>query len=263
MNGSSSACSTCLATASAAMRGSVSRSVSRIRNSSPPWRASRSVERTTPRRRTAIRRSSSSPAAWPSESLTALKSSRSTYSSATACPERRARARPEREVLVEQRAVRQLRQRVVVGEERDLLLRAAALGDVAEGGHRAVRARLAVAHRADGWRPTPTPRCRPRARSSTRRRAAAGRSAARAGRASPRASSGAPSSFSDLHRPLAGGAVEEVLLGQAEDPRRGRVAARARARRRRRSAAPPPARARRRGCAPRSRPARPRRSAWR
>ena len=77
------------ATSSAAARAAASappgsRSSSRIRNSSPPWRASRPPGASAPCRRRATRRSSRSPAAWPSESLTSLKLSRSKKSSATA-----------------------------------------------------------------------------------------------------------------------------------------------------------------------------------
>ena len=70
----------------------------------------------------------------------------------------------EREVLVEQRAVGQLRERVVVGEEGDLLLRAAALGDVGEGGHDAVGRRLPLAHERMAGDRRPQPRCRRGAR---------------------------------------------------------------------------------------------------
>ena len=170
-----------------------------------------------------MRRSSSSPAAWPSESLTALKSSRSTYSSATAWPERRARARPEREVLVQQRAVRQLRQRVVVGEERDLLLRAAALGDVAEGRHRAVRARLALAHermRGDRRPHLAAVLAHDPQHDVALRQAALQRPLRRHRAVRQRLAV----LQQDLHRPFAAGAVEQLLLARAENPRGGRVA---------------------------------------
>ena len=59
-------------------------------NSSPPKRATRSVLRTRSPRRLARVLSSASPAAWPSESLTRLKWSRSMNSSASRVSEARA-----------------------------------------------------------------------------------------------------------------------------------------------------------------------------
>ena len=61
-------------------------------NSSPPKRAAVSLARMTLSRRLANSVSTSSPAAWPSESLTVLKSSRSRNTTPTPPPSRRARA---------------------------------------------------------------------------------------------------------------------------------------------------------------------------
>ena len=126
----------------------------------------------------------------------------------------------EREVLVEQRAVRQLRERVVVGEERDLLLRAAPLGDVAEGGHDAVGRSSPPRAATGARRPTPTAPCRSR-RITCRidvalRQAGA---AARAATASPRMSTGVPSSWfiSIPHSPAARSSSSSSV--QPEDPR--------------------------------------------
>ena len=63
-----------------------------IRNSSPPSRATVSDGRTASCSRGASATSSSSPAEWPSESLTSLNWSRSSSSTATARPSRRRRA---------------------------------------------------------------------------------------------------------------------------------------------------------------------------
>ena len=84
----------------------------------------------TPRRRPAIRRSSRSPAPWPNESLTSLKLSRSTSSSATARPGAPAAVHAAAQLGLELGAVGQPGQRVEVGEAGDLLLGAQALGDV-------------------------------------------------------------------------------------------------------------------------------------
>ena len=64
----------------------VSPSATRMPNSSPPSRTARSVGRRHSVRRFPTAHSSSSPAAWPSESLTVLKSSRSTNRMAGAHP---------------------------------------------------------------------------------------------------------------------------------------------------------------------------------
>ena len=61
-------------------------------NSSPPKRAAVSLARMTLSRRLANSGSTSSPAAWPSESLTVLKSSRSRNTTPTPPPSRSARA---------------------------------------------------------------------------------------------------------------------------------------------------------------------------
>ena len=110
--------------------GGSSRSASSIRNSSPPGRATRSVSRVASRRRSATRTISSSPASWPRLSLTSLKLSMSTEMTATPSPCRRARASESSKQLVEQDAVGQAGQLVVVREERDLLLGLLALRDV-------------------------------------------------------------------------------------------------------------------------------------
>ena len=143
--GSASAATISPATRSATATGSSSRSASSSRNSSPPcgpagrWRA-RPRAGGSPGRR-----SSSSPAAWPSESLTSLKPSRPMWSSATPAPVApRARQR-ELEVLLEQRPVGQRGERVVVGEVGDLLLGAAALRHVLAGGQRPDRRAVVVA----------------------------------------------------------------------------------------------------------------------
>ena len=65
---------------------------SRIRNSSPPWRATRSVSRMLSRSRSASWASSRSPAWCPSESFTSLKLSRSRNTTPTPVSLRRARA---------------------------------------------------------------------------------------------------------------------------------------------------------------------------
>ena len=65
---------------------------SRTANSSPPRRATRSVARTAPCRRCPICCSRMSPTWWPSVSLTSLKRSRSSSSSATGRPSRRSSA---------------------------------------------------------------------------------------------------------------------------------------------------------------------------
>src|SRR5664280_756597 len=57
-----------------------------IANSSPPSRASTSVPRSADRRRSATSRSKASPAAWPSESLTFLKRSRSSMRTEKVAP---------------------------------------------------------------------------------------------------------------------------------------------------------------------------------
>ena len=126
---------------------STSTSAIRIRNSSPPWRATTSDERVDIRSRLATSHSSWSPAPCPKLSLTSLKSSRSTYSTATPVPVRSAAGQRQLQVLLEQDPVGQAGQRVVVGEPRQLLLGLAPVGDVlADPGAAGDRA-VAVAER--------------------------------------------------------------------------------------------------------------------
>ena len=83
-------------------------------NSSPPSRAAVSPARRSRRAGCATAISSSSPPAWPSESLTNLKPSRSTKSTATGVRSRAPRAaRPVLQPIHEERAVRQVGERVV------------------------------------------------------------------------------------------------------------------------------------------------------
>ena len=93
-------------------------------NSSPPRRPSASSLRTTPARRAATARSSSSPTPWPSVSLIALE----VVEVDEQRGDGRLAARRAREHLLDavedQRAVRQAGERVVRGEERELLLAA-------------------------------------------------------------------------------------------------------------------------------------------
>ena len=91
-------------------------------NSSPPRRPSASASRTTPSSRAATACSSSSPAPWPSVSLMSLKLSRSTNSAATGVWLRR-----ERASICSTRSRISVRfgrpvERVVGGQERELLL---------------------------------------------------------------------------------------------------------------------------------------------
>ena len=114
-----------LATDSAAPSASTA-SCRRTANSSPPRRAISSCGRTHERRRSATATSSSSPTAWPSVSLTVLKSSTSmnrTASSSRRGVERLAHAGDE------QRAVGQVGQRVVEGLVAELLLEVLQAGD--------------------------------------------------------------------------------------------------------------------------------------
>ena len=97
----------------------------------------------------ATRRSSSSPAAWPSESLTVLKSSRSTNSTAIAPPRPRGGQRAPHAVL-EQRAVGQPGERVVERAAAQLLLERDPVGDVAGEQHE--RADLPVVQAVLGQR---------------------------------------------------------------------------------------------------------------
>ena len=94
----------------------------RIANSSPPSRAATSPSRRQPRMRSLTITSSSSPAAWPRVSLTALKSSRSSRRMTGRTPSRPRHADPQRRRLGERDAVRQPGQGVVVGLVAELLL---------------------------------------------------------------------------------------------------------------------------------------------
>ncbi len=102
-------------------------------NSSPPKRAAVSAPRTPPSSRRATSISTSSPAAWPSESLIALKSSRSSEDARASEPaSRRARGDAPR-VRARRTAARLARPvtSVVEGLVGELGLEALALGDVA------------------------------------------------------------------------------------------------------------------------------------
>ena len=97
---------------STASRSSVSPSIN-TENSSPPSRAAVSPARNASDSRAATAISSSSPRAWPSESLIVLKPSRSRNNTPTAVPERDGPLLGLPQPVHEQRAVRQLGQRVV------------------------------------------------------------------------------------------------------------------------------------------------------
>ena len=104
-----------------------SRRSSRTANSSPPKRAMVSDGRTHSHSRSATAISSSSPTAWPSVSLTVLKSSRSTNSTATEGSGSRERLL---DPVDEQRAVGQVGERVVEGLVLELALELAQLQTV-------------------------------------------------------------------------------------------------------------------------------------
>ena len=169
------------ATTSAAPMKSVSsaglrsRSERRIRNSSPPCRATTSVCRIALRNRDPTAFNSSSPAACPKLSLTSLKLSRSMNRTAAPLSVRAARARADVQMLEKRGPVRETGQRVVergMGELLDRLrLNSFAGGDVRDhaadqdtpvldralGPHSVEHpARLAVAADAAGTRPRPT-----------------------------------------------------------------------------------------------------------
>ena len=129
-NGASSAPLMRPATSSAVAPASSPSPASTSRNSSPPWRASRSPGRTTVWRRSLRRSSSSSPAPWPSRSLTALKSSRSRKSSATRSPVRAARSRTRRRCSCRRARLARPVERVAVGQRVEVVLGQAPLGDV-------------------------------------------------------------------------------------------------------------------------------------
>ena len=124
----------------------------RSANSSPPKRATVSPARSSPCRRGPIARSSSSPAWWPSESLSTLRLSRSTKSSATRPPSRVARASALMQPVEQQRAVRQAGQRVVERVVAHLLLDPQALDRAAEHVRHRCRKSRSVAERPLGAR---------------------------------------------------------------------------------------------------------------
>ena len=97
---------------------------------------------------------SSSPAAWPSLSLIALKWSRSSTSSAPSARSAR-RVRRAGPARARTAAVEQPGERVVVGHVAQLGLEAAALGDVLDLGEHVERRAVGVAHHVRAARPTP------------------------------------------------------------------------------------------------------------
>ena len=104
-----------------------STSRARIANSSPPSRATVSSARSALRRRSPQICSSRSPAAWPSESLTCLKSSRSRKATTAGSP----RGQRLGDALLEQRAVGEAGQRVLEREAAQVVVaQAAAAGAV-------------------------------------------------------------------------------------------------------------------------------------
>ena len=98
-------------------------------NSSPPRRATRSPWRTQPSRRSLTCFSSASPTGWPERVVDALEAVEveAEHGEALAAPQAQQRLL---QLLAEQRAVGEVGQRVVAREVGDLLLLAAALGDV-------------------------------------------------------------------------------------------------------------------------------------
>ena len=102
----------------------------RMRNSSPPKRATVSLVRRALLRRLATTRSSSSPMACPQASLTTLKLSRSRKSSRTPSILVLGNADGVIEPFVEQEPVGQAGERVVVGEVIELVLYGAQAGDI-------------------------------------------------------------------------------------------------------------------------------------
>ena len=147
-NGVSSVASRSCATWSAVARASPSRSASSSMNSSPPWRASRSVARVRAARRAETWRSSSSPDGVPERVVDELEvvevdvEHRAGVAVAARAGER------ERRVLLELGAVGQAGQRVVVGHVLHVLLGGALLGDVLAGDQHHVAA--ARRHEAAG-----------------------------------------------------------------------------------------------------------------
>ena len=100
--------------------------------------------------RCATSSSSPSPCAWPRASLTALKSSRSTNSTAICASSRAARVERVLDAVVEQRAVGEPGERVVEGAVAQLLLEGLAIVDVARGER---RCRRRAGRRAGWWPP--------------------------------------------------------------------------------------------------------------
>ena len=113
-----------LATSRGLRRSGSSTFGSMTANSSPPRRATTSCGRTECRSRPATDTSSASPTAWPSESLTTLKSSTSMKSTADR-PVRPSRARCATRSMNSE-PVREVGQRVVIGLMMELLLEARA-----------------------------------------------------------------------------------------------------------------------------------------
>ena len=130
---------------------------STTRNSSPPRRPIRSVSRLTCLRRSATRIRSSSPAAWPSVSLTGLNWSRSTYTVPVITSSLRSSSRCS--ALDDRRAVVALRERVEGGALDELLARAGAVGDVEHAADRAADL-AAVAHQCAQAKERAPPRAR-------------------------------------------------------------------------------------------------------
>jgi hypothetical protein len=104
-------------------------------NSSPPWRATVSDSRTQPTMRRAASTSRRSPASWPRVSFTSLKRSRSMYITATLSWERWAFFISSAEPVVEQAAVGQAGEGVVVGLHPHQGFGLLAFGDVGDDAH--------------------------------------------------------------------------------------------------------------------------------
>ena len=99
-------------------------------NSSPPSRATIAVSLTHAQSRAATACNSASPVGCPSVSLTSLKRSRSSMSTARSAPPRRVMERASSNRFPKQDAIWQVGQRVMLGHMRDLGLGPALLGDV-------------------------------------------------------------------------------------------------------------------------------------
>ena len=132
----------------AALTASAGSSRSRMTtmNSSPPVRPTRSPPRIAPVRRFAAACRRASPTAWPRESLTFLKRSRSTIRTAVDRAVRWPALRARVDLVEQRHPVGQPGQRVVRGEFQERLLGQDPLGDVPVGGDhvsdRAVRGEL-------------------------------------------------------------------------------------------------------------------------